>query len=221
MLIFTDMVTIKTFPFNPFYENSYVLSDETGECVIIDPGCHIEEEEQELKAYIEKNKLKPVKLLNTHCHIDHVFGNPFVAETWGLPLEIHPLDLAVLESFPKVCQMYGFNGKIQPDPVFTLEEGKQVKFGNTTLEIFFTPGHSPGSVCFYNAAEKFLIGGDVLFQGSIGRSDLPGGDYETLLKSIRQKLFILPADVTVYSGHGSPTKIGVEKKTNPFVGEGQ
>lgn len=220
MLIFTGMVTIKTFPFNPFYENSYVLSDETGECVIIDPGCHIEEEEAELKSYIEKNNLKPVKLLNTHCHIDHVFGNPFVAETWGLPLEIHPLDLPVLESFPKVCLMYGFNGKIQPDPIFTLEEGKQVKFGNTTLDIFFTPGHSPGSVCFYNAAEKFLIGGDVLFQGSIGRSDLPGGDYETLLKSIRTKLFKLPDDVTVYSGHGAPTKIGVERITNPFVGEG-
>jgi hydroxyacylglutathione hydrolase len=214
------MIKLQAFTFNPFYENSYVLSDETGECVIIDPGCHIEEEEQELKEYIEKNKLKPVKLLNTHCHIDHVFGNPFVAETWGLPLEIHPLDLSVLESFPKVCQMYGFNGKIQPDPIFTLEEGKQVKFGNTTLEIFFTPGHSPGSVCFYNAAEKMLIGGDVLFQGSIGRSDLPGGDYETLLKSIREKLFVLPADVTVYSGHGAPTKIGVEKKSNPFVGEG-
>lgn len=215
------MITIKTFPFNPFYENSYVLSDETGECVIIDPGCHIEEEEAELKSYIEKNKLKPVKLLNTHCHIDHVFGNPFVSETWNLPLEIHKLDLPVLESYPRVCEMYGFPmKKLQPEPVFTLEEGKQVKFGNTTLDIFFTPGHSPGSVCFYHAGEKFLIGGDVLFQGSIGRSDLPGGDHETLVQSIRQKLFVLPGDVTVYSGHGGPTKIGIEKKTNPFVGEG-
>jgi glyoxylase-like metal-dependent hydrolase (beta-lactamase superfamily II) len=117
--------------------------------------------------------------------------------------------------------MYGFPmNKMQPEPVFTLEEGKQVKFGNTTLDIFFTPGHSPGSVCFYHAAEKFLIGGDVLFQGSIGRSDLPGGDHETLVQSIRRKLFVLPGDVTVYSGHGGPTKIGIEKKTNPFVGEG-
>jgi hydroxyacylglutathione hydrolase len=214
------MIKIKAFPFNPFYENSYVLSDETGECVIIDPGCHNEDEEAELKSYIETNNLKPVKLLNTHCHIDHVFGNPFVAETWSLPLEIHPLDLVVLESYPKVCEMYGFPmKKLQPEPVFTLEEGKQVKFGNTTLEIFFTPGHSPGSVCFYHAKEKFVIGGDVLFQGSIGRSDLPGGDYETLLKSIREKLFVLPDDVTVYSGHGGATTIGMEKKTNPFVGE--
>jgi glyoxylase-like metal-dependent hydrolase (beta-lactamase superfamily II) len=213
------MVTIKSFPLNPFYENTYILSDETGECVIIDPGCHNEEEEEELKSYIDKNKLKPVKLLNTHCHIDHVLGNPFVSETWKLPLEISKLEVKVLESFPMVCEMYGFNGKIQPEPVITLEEGKQIKFGNTTLEIFFTPGHSPGSVCFYHAKEKFLIGGDVLFEGSIGRTDLPGGDHETLLKSIREKLFVLPDDVTVYSGHGSPTKIGVEKKTNPFVGE--
>ncbi|CAN5918649.1 MBL fold metallo-hydrolase [soil metagenome] len=216
------MITIKTFPFNPFYENSYVLSDETGECIIIDPGCHNEEEEMELKSYIETNKLKPVKLLNTHCHIDHVFGNPFVAETWSLQLEIHPLDLVVLESYPKVCEMYGFPMlKHQPEVACILEEGKQVTFGNTTLDVFLTPGHSPGSVCFYNAKEKFVIGGDVLFQGSIGRSDLPGGDYETLLKSIREKLFQLPDDVTVYSGHGSPTKIGIEKKTNPFVGEGK
>ncbi|CAN5238976.1 MBL fold metallo-hydrolase [soil metagenome] len=211
------MITIKSFAFNPFYENSYVLSDETGECVIIDPGCHNEEEEQELKAYIEKNKLKPVKLINTHCHIDHVFGNPFVAETWNLPLEIHPQDLIVLESFPKVCELYGFNGKIQPDAVMSLEEGTQVKFGNSAMEIFFTPGHSPGSVSFYNANEKFLISGDVLFQGSIGRSDLPGGDYETLLRSIKEKLLVLPDDIDVYSGHGAPTKIGIERKSNPFL----
>ncbi|HET6992621.1 MAG TPA: MBL fold metallo-hydrolase, partial [Bacteroidia bacterium] len=203
------MVTIKTFPFNPFYENTYVLSDETGECVIIDPGCHNAEEEQELKSYIEKSHLRPVKLLNTHCHIDHVFGNPFVSETWKLSLEINALEVKVLESFPMVCQMYGFNGKIQPEPVLTLEEGKQVKFGNTTLDIFFTPGHSPGSVCFYNAKEKFAISGDVLFQGSIGRSDLPGGSAAVLLNSIREKLFVLPDDVKIYSGHGGMTKIGI------------
>lgn len=214
------MVTIKIFPFNPFYENTYVLSDETGECVIIDPGCHNSEEEQELKSYVEKNNLRPVKLLNTHCHLDHVFGNPFVAETWKLPLEIHSLELKVLESFPTVCQVYGFNGKIQPEPILTLEEGKQVKFGNSCLDILFTPGHSPGSVCFYSAKEKFAISGDVLFQGSIGRTDLPGGDQETLFGSIQKKLFVLPDDVKIYSGHGGMTKIGIEKKTNPFVGEG-
>jgi glyoxylase-like metal-dependent hydrolase (beta-lactamase superfamily II) len=212
------MITIKSFPFNPFYENTYVLSDETGECIIIDPGCHNEEECEELKAYIEKSRLKPVRLLNTHCHIDHVFGNPFVSETWKLPLEINIHDLPVLESYPKVCEMYGFPMKnLQPEPLTTLEEGKQVKFGHTALEIYFTPGHSPGSVSFYNAKEKFVIGGDVLFQGSIGRSDLPGGDYETLIRSIKEKLLVLPEDVIVYSGHGNPTKIGIEKRTNPFL----
>lgn len=196
-----------------------MLSDETGECIIIDPGCHIPEEEQELKSYIDKNQLRPVRLLNTHCHVDHVFGNSFVAKTWKLQLEIHPLELKVLESFPMVCQMYGFNPTIQPDPILTLEEGKQVKFGNTTLEILFTPGHSPGSVCFYHAKEKIAISGDVLFQGSIGRSDLPGGDPDILVKSIQEKLFVLPDEVKIYSGHGGVTKIGIEKRTNPFVGE--
>jgi hydroxyacylglutathione hydrolase len=213
------MVTIKNFSFNPFYENTYVLSDETGECVIIDPGCHISEEEEELKSYIETNNLKPVKLLNTHCHVDHVFGNQFVADAWKLGLEMHRDDLPVLESFPRVCEMYGFPATSQPEPAVFLEEGQQVKFGNTTLEILFTPGHSPGSVSFYNEKEKFLISGDVLFQGSIGRTDLPGGDFPTLEKSIREKLYVLPGDVKVYSGHGPHTTIGFEKKNNPFVGE--
>ncbi len=212
------MITIKHFSFNPFSENTYILSDESGECVIIDPGCNISKEEEELKSYIETNNLKPVKLLNTHCHIDHVFGNQFVADTWKLGLEIHRDDLTVLESFPRVCEMYGFPATSQPEPATFLEEGQQIKFGSTTLEILFTPGHSPGSVSFYNEKEKFLISGDVLFQGSIGRTDLPGGSFETLEKSIREKLYVLPEDVKVYPGHGPHTTIGFEKKNNPFVG---
>ncbi len=213
------MITIKHFSFNPFCENTYILSDESGECVIIDPGCHIPEEEEELRSYIKTNNLKPVKLLNTHCHIDHVFGNQFVADTWKLGLEMHREDLTVLESFPRVCEMYGFPATSQPEPATFLEEGQQVKFGSTTLEILFTPGHSPGSVSFYYEKEKFLISGDVLFQGSIGRTDLPGGNFETLEKSIREKLYVLPEDVKVYPGHGPHTTIGFEKKNNPFVGE--
>lgn len=213
-----SMVTIKIFPFNPFQENTYVLSDETGECIIIDPGCYVSGEEQELKAYIDNNGLRPVKLLNTHCHVDHVFGNLFVAQTWNLGLEMHRDDLPVLASFPKVCQMYGFPGGPQPEPVAFLEEGIPVKFGNTTLDVFFTPGHAPGHVVFYHPAEKFVIGGDVLFQGSIGRTDLPGGDFPTLERSIREKLYVLPDDVKVYPGHGPATTIGFEKKNNPFVG---
>ncbi|HLG02457.1 MAG TPA: MBL fold metallo-hydrolase [Bacteroidia bacterium] len=213
------MITIKTFTFNPFYENTYVLSDETGECVIIDPGCHIAEEEKELEAYITENKLRPVKLLNTHCHVDHVFGNYFVATHWKTGLEMHRDDLGVLQSYPQVCKMYGFPGGPQPDPVAWLQEGDEVKFGNAVLRVLFTPGHSPGSISFYNAAQKFVIAGDVLFQGSIGRSDLPGGNFETLAASIREKLYTLPDDVQVYPGHGAPTTTGYEKKTNPFVGE--
>lgn len=211
------MIHIYSFTFNPFSENSYILADETGECVIIDPGCHSSSEEQELTDFIAENGLKPVKLLNTHCHVDHVFGNLFVAEKWNLGLEMHELDVPVLNSFAKVCQMYGFNGGPQPAPAHFLNEGDTVSFGKSSVKILFTPGHSPGSVCFYNAEQKFVIGGDVLFQNSIGRTDLPGGDFPTLEKSIKTKLYTLPDDVTVYPGHGPATSIGYEKKYNSFV----
>lgn len=211
------MITIHSFTFNPFYENSYILSDETGECVIIDPGCHNTDEEQELADFVINNGLKPVKLLNTHCHIDHVFGNQFVSDKWKLGLEIHKSDVQVLNSFPMVCQMYGFAGGTQPEPSHFIEEGDVITFGNSRLEVLFTPGHSPGSVCFYNKEQKFVIGGDVLFQGSIGRTDLPGGDFDTLEKSIRTKLYTLPDDVTVYPGHGPSTTICWEKENNSFI----
>ncbi len=211
------MITVHPFTFNPFSENSYILSDETGECVIIDPGCYDATEQQELADYVKDNALKPVKLLNTHCHVDHVFGNLFVAETWKLGLTMHQLDVPVLDSFAQVCQMYGLKGGPQPEPAHFIEEGEQISFGNSVLDIFFTPGHSPGSVCFYSKKDAILIGGDVLFQGSIGRTDLPGGNFETLENSIRTKLYTLPEDVIVYSGHGDPTTIGAEKWSNPFV----
>ncbi|GAB4131102.1 MAG: MBL fold metallo-hydrolase [Bacteroidia bacterium] len=211
-------MNIKIFTFNPFYENTYVLSDATGECVIVDPGCHIAEEEQELASYIEQEGLKPVRLINTHCHVDHVFGNRFVSEKWNLPLEIHLEDLKTLQSFPQVCMLYGFNGYEQQEPGKYFEDGDVIHFGNTALEVLFTPGHSPGSVCFYNKSEGCVIGGDVLFQGSIGRTDLPGGSYEILENSIRTKLYVLPDQVKVYPGHGPHTTIGFEKKYNPFVG---
>lgn len=211
------MINIHSFTFNPFSENSYILSDESGECVIIDPGCSNSSEEQELTDFINKAGLNPVKLLNTHCHVDHVFGNLFVAEKWKLGLEMHQLDIPVLESFARVCQMYGFPGGPQPAPAHFFEDGDTVSFGNSTVKILFTPGHSPGSVCFYSEEQKFVIGGDVLFQNSIGRTDLPGGDFDTLEKSIRTKLYVLPDEVTVYPGHGPSTTIGYEKRNNSFV----
>lgn len=211
------MITIQGFVFNPFTENTYILYDETKECILIDPGCSNEEERKELVEFIKEENLKPVKLLNTHCHIDHVFGNSFVAKKYNLGLEIHKEDLQVLHSLPQVSHLYGLNAEESVEPSNFLNEGDVVKFGNSSLEIFFTPGHSPGSISFYNKEEKFIIGGDVLFHGSIGRTDLPGGDHETLLNSIREKLFTLADDFTVFSGHGGETTIGFEKKNNPFL----
>lgn len=211
------MITIQGFTFNPFEENTYILYDETKECVIIDPGCSNKSEQEEIAQFIKDEELKPVKLLNTHCHIDHVFGNSFIAKKYNLGLEIHKEDLQVLHSLPQVSHLYGLNAEESVEPSVFLNEGDKIIFGNSSLDILFTPGHSPGSICFVAHADKFIIGGDVLFYGSIGRTDLPGGDHETLLTSIREKLFVLDDDYAVFSGHGQETTIGFEKKNNPFL----
>jgi glyoxylase-like metal-dependent hydrolase (beta-lactamase superfamily II) len=214
------MSTVHYFTFGPFQENTYVLHDETKECVIIDPGCFSSSEQQQLKKYIEENKLKPVRLLNTHCHVDHVAGNAFVHQTFGLPLEIHQKDLVVLQSQENVCKMYGLPCDLSPLPGKYLEEGDVVTFGTTKLNVLFAPGHAPGHIVFYDKQNNYVIAGDVLFNGSIGRTDLPLGDFNTLEKSIRTKLYTLPDETIVYCGHGPETTIGHEKKTNPFVNEG-
>lgn len=214
------MTTVYSFVFSPFSENTYILYDETKECIIIDPGCYSVTERKLLSNFITNNQLKPVRLINTHCHIDHVFGNRYVAETYHLPLEIHEGEIPVLESVAMVAQMYGIPNVQQspdPDPEKFIKEGDIIKFGNTELEVLFTPGHSPASVSFYCKKEAFLIAGDVLFQGSIGRTDLPGGDYDTLMQSIFNKFLTLPNETVVYSGHGNPTSIGAERKTNGFI----
>ena len=211
------MITIQGFTFGPFQENTYLLFDETKECAIIDPGCSNESERNDVADFIKEEGLKPVKLLNTHCHIDHVMGNTFIAKKYNLELEIHKEDLVVLQSLPQVSHLYGLNAEESVDPSNFLNEGDQVIFGNSRLDILFTPGHSPGSICFVSHQDKIVIGGDVLFYGSIGRTDLPGGDHETLLSSIREKLFSLPDDFVVLSGHGEETSIGFEKKNNPFL----
>ena len=211
------MIQIQGFVFNPFEENTYVLFDETKECVIIDPGCSNESERKDIVDFIKEEGLKPVKLLNTHCHIDHVFGNAFIAKKYNLGLEIHKDDLEVLHSLPQVSHVYGLNAEESIEPTNFLNEGDTIKFGNSTLDILFTPGHSPGSICFINKDEKFIIGGDVLFYGSIGRTDLPGGNHEALLSNIREKLFVLDDDFVVFPGHGQQTDIGFEKKNNPFL----
>ena len=214
------MAQVHYFSFSPFAENSYIIYDETKECIIIDPGCYTVEERQTLSDFIRSNALTPVRLINTHCHLDHVFGNRYVAETYQLALEIHEGELPVLEAAPMVAQMYGIpNVQQSPDadPDKFIQEGDVIEFGNTKLAVLFTPGHSPASVSFYCEEDGFLIGGDVLFQGSIGRTDLPGGDYDTLLQSIINQFMPLPDHVVVYSGHGNPTTIGAERRSNPFI----
>jgi glyoxylase-like metal-dependent hydrolase (beta-lactamase superfamily II) len=213
------MIQLHQFIFNDFSENTYVLWDETGECVIIDPGCYYENERGDLKKFIEGKKLKPVLLLNTHCHIDHVFGNKWVKENFQVPFYAHLADLFLLNAAVVTGGMYGLHVEASPQPDRFIREGETISYGNTTLRIFEAPGHSPGSICFYNEKEKFVISGDVLFQRSIGRFDLPGGDYEALMQSIFSKLLTLPEDVKVYSGHGPVTTVGEEKRLNPFVQE--
>lgn len=203
--------------FNPFQENTYIISDDSRECVIIDPGCYSREEQQILKDYVDQHQLKPVRLLNTHCHIDHVLGNYFVAKEWGLELGMHKADLPTLEAIPTYSAIYGFEGYQQsPDPAYFIEEGDEITFGNSKLEVIFAPGHAPGHIVFYSIDDDFVINGDVLFQGSFGRVDLPGGDFNTLKKSILEKMFNLPETMKVYTGHGGETTIGQEKATNPI-----
>lgn len=212
------MSHVVVFTFNDFSENTYLIHDNTKQCIIIDPGNNSPTEDKTLSDYIEANNLTPVRLLNTHCHLDHVFGNKYVADTYKLDLEIHEGEIPVLESTPQVCAMYGIP-YLNPSPKASkfLKPGEQIKFGETSLSIHFTPGHSPASVSFYNQAEGYIIGGDVLFQGSIGRTDLPGGNFDTLIQSISDTFMILPDDTRVYSGHGPMTTVGHEREHNPFL----
>ena len=211
---------IAVFTFNSFAENTYVLYDETKECIILDPGCNTEDERKQLIDFITSSELTPVKLVNTHCHIDHVLGNNFIHEKYNLPLISHKLEQLVLDNMGGVAHMYAIEYDPSPKIVEFLDEGDVLKFGNTTLEVLFTPGHSPGSISFFHRTSKQLIAGDVLFQRSIGRTDLPGGDHAAIINSIKTKLFPLGDDVVVYSGHGPNTTIGEERRENPFLIEG-
>lgn len=211
------MISIQKFTFNPVRENTYVLFDETGECVIIDPGMYDGEEQNEFANFIRQNQLKPKLLLNTHCHYDHVFGNKFVFDSWGLKPQFHKGELYVLHAIPGYVPQMGLRYELSPEPEIFLGETGMVHFGNSTLELIFAPGHSPAHLCFYAASDNFLIGGDVLFYNSIGRTDLPGGNHAQLIDNIKNNLFILPDDCTVYPGHGPATTIGFEKLHNPYL----
>lgn len=212
-----NVLRITCLTFNPFQENTYVLSDATGECIIIDPGCSSSDENAELEQYIRLHHLKPVMLVQTHCHIDHVLGNHFVFDKWGLAPVCHQLELPLLEGVVDFGRMFGVKVMPSPLPLRFIDEGDEIRFGETVLKVLFTPGHSPGSVCLYNEQERVVIAGDVLFRDSIGRYDLPGGDFATLENSIRTKLYTLDPSVKVWPGHGPSTTIGYEMKNNPFV----
>lgn len=213
------MLIVKHFTFSPVQENTYVIYNEQGWCAIVDPGCYFTNEQRELKNFITQQGLTPKLLLNTHCHLDHVFGNKFIHDQYGLTLHIHPDEKPLLEYAPLSGKQWGLTFENYEGPLSFLSEGDTVVLGDNVFEVLFAPGHSPGSICFYCRSQRFIISGDVLFRRSIGRSDLPGGNLETLLNSITQKLFLLPDDVIVYSGHGPETTIGYEKKNNPFLNQ--
>lgn len=213
------MIEVAKFEFNPFRENTYVLHDETGEAIVVDAGCDSVTEERELGDYIEEKNLKVTCLVNTHCHIDHMLGNDFIFRKFGLKTIMHKLDLPVLKSTPQYGALFGLTVSPSPDPEKFVDEGDEISFGNSILRILHVPGHSPGHIVLINDEQKIVIGGDVLFQGSIGRTDLPMGDHDTFIKNIHEKMLILGEDYEVYPGHGPRTNIGFEKKHNPFLQE--
>jgi glyoxylase-like metal-dependent hydrolase (beta-lactamase superfamily II) len=211
------MLTVKSFCFNPFAENTYLVLAPGGECAIIDPGCHTESEQRVLVDYIRENGLKPILFLNTHCHLDHVFGNNFVHQTWGLPLHMHAAEQPVLDYASIAGDLYQVPCESYKGTIQYLVPGNSWQLGQFSVQCLFTPGHSPGSLSFYCAEAGWVISGDALFQGSVGRTDLPGGNMDQLVQSIRTQLYVLPEETIVYAGHGPTTSIGIEKRSNLYV----
>ncbi|GAB4204915.1 MAG: MBL fold metallo-hydrolase [Bacteroidia bacterium] len=208
---------IQIFTFGYFQENTYLLWDETKECVIIDPGNTNLKEDNILFDFITSHQLKPVRLLLTHGHLDHIAGNDSVYSKYRLLPEVHAEDLFLIQTHEITANMYGIPCNPSPLPQNFIGDKDVIQFGNSELACIHTPGHSPGSISFYCPKENFVIAGDVLFYESIGRTDLPRGNFETLKQSIQQKLYTLPDDTTVYPGHGPATSIGYEKENNMFV----
>ncbi len=211
------MLYVKVFLLNPLQENTYLLYNEKKECIIIDPGCYYDYEKESVAAWIDSESLNPVQLVNTHCHLDHIFGNRFIAEKYQLKLYIHPLEKKMFDLAPSSGLMWNLPFDNYTGPIEFIEPSQHLRLGEDLLSILFVPGHSPGSVAFYSEKQGFVVSGDTLFNGSIGRSDLPGGNAQQLEESIRNTLYALPDNTRVLPGHGPETTIGAEKKTNPFV----
>jgi hydroxyacylglutathione hydrolase len=211
------MANVQSFVNNPYQENTYILYDASGECIIIDPGMYTSTEQNTIVRFIEDNSLTPVLLLNTHCHIDHVLGNKFIFDQYGLKPQFNIGESDTLAAVIAYAPAMGFRYDASPVPDTFLPEEGFITFGNTKLQLIFAPGHSPAHLCFYDKDANILIGGDVLFRNSIGRTDLPGGNHNLLIKNIKEKLLLLPDDCTVYPGHGPETTIGYEKQHNPYL----
>ena len=213
------MISIKKFVFNPFQVNTYILYDQSKECVIIDPGCSDGVESLQLMDFIKEEGLKPVRVLLTHTHIDHVIGCNAVEDLTGLGPELHEAGTVFLDHSTRTAETYGLSLDKNPDPKGFIKDGEEITFGDSALKVLYTPGHADGSICFYSEEDGFVIVGDVLFHMSIGRTDFPTGSYDVLRKSIFDKLFTLPDNTLVYSGHGPETNVGFEKANNPFLGD--
>jgi hydroxyacylglutathione hydrolase len=211
------MIRIIPFVFNPFQENTYLIYDETGECVVLDAGCHSNEEKSQIQSYMTKYGIRPVKLINSHCHIDHILGNNFFVKTYGLTLSANQADEYLIVNAISNAEVFGLEIDQPPSINVNLNDGDSIRFGKSELNVIHVPGHTPGCIALYSEKEQFVMVGDTLFEGSIGRTDLPGGNHATLINSIQSKLLVLPDQVKVYPGHGRPTSIGKEIKNNPFL----
>lgn len=211
------MISIKKFTVNPLQENSFVVYDESSECIFVDPGFYFPEEREKVKRYILEHNLKPLFIANTHCHFDHILGVEFVRREYGIDFLTHRDDAFWVEAAIEQGEMFGFQIEAVGEPDAFFGENDLIEFGNSSLRVIHIPGHSPGHVVFYSEADKVLLSGDIIFKGSIGRTDLPGGNFNQLVSGIHDKLFTLPADVNILCGHGPSTTIGSEKLSNPFL----
>jgi len=211
------MIEVKKFTFNPIQENTFLLFDETGECIIIDAGCYFDDEKEELDGFIKEKKLKPVLLVNTHCHFDHMLGVNYCRSKYQIKFLIPKGEESLLKWAVGQGDLFGVPTEPIDKPDEEIGDGGEIKFGNSILKVISAEGHSPGGLVFYNDEQKILIAGDVLFYGSIGRADLPGGNFEQLTNNIKQKLLVLPPETKVYCGHGPETTISFEKENNPFL----
>ncbi|NLB27000.1 MAG: MBL fold metallo-hydrolase [Bacteroidales bacterium] len=211
------MISIKKFTVNPLQENSFVVYDESSECIFVDPGFYFPEEREKVKRYILEHNLKPLFIANTHCHFDHILGVEFVRREYGIDFLTHRDDAFWVEAAIEQGEMFGFQIEAVGEPDAFFGENDLIEFGNSSLRVIHIPGHSPGHVVFYSEADKILLSGDIIFKGSIGRTDLPGGNFNQLVSGIHDKLFTLPADVNILCGHGPSTTIGFEKLSNPFL----